>query len=251
MHYTCSAQVMSVDGALVTLSRPTEPRKQPRRGYARVAYHWPVRIRLRDGYECVGVTRNVSASGALVTLSREDGMRLHVGDRQVIRMSAVDRRSYESACKVIRIVPHPDPDAGTTDVAVHFGALDEVDRVRLELLVLRGLARRYLRVRIALDAQLSMRIRGEDRLLHCTTEDVSGSGCKLRCNESHGLCEGMEGRLTLTLDGRPLEIPAVSVIRLLAPQDAGCRFVVDYPELAYEARTGLVEHLMRHLQEKD
>lgn len=244
MHFVCAARVLQIDGTRVTVTRPGEAKKQPRRGFARVAYRWPVRILLQDGSVHHGETRNVSASGALIDLQEGPELCLDLEQIHSMVMTSLDGRSYETDFSVVRSLR----EVGKTAIAIHFVSLPEVQRVHLELQVLRGIARRYLRVAVNLECTLELGS-GEQRIVaKGTTENASGGGALIRCKEACGIAVNMRGTLLFDLDGEFLTLTDVVVLRVLSEKDTGCSLVLEFPEIDYEIRLRLVEFLMHRLE---
>jgi len=243
MHFVCAAVVLSLQGNLVTLSRPSEAKKQPRRAFARVAYRWPVVMTMRDGQERTGTTLNVSASGALIKLDGAAELLGTLDDDKRIVLIGIGGREYGAKFQVIRTVRERD----TTMVAIHFEEFPEVERVHLELQVLRGIARRFLRVAVPLSCTLELKLNGENVTLRGSTENVSGGGAAIQCEGHCEVSANLRGRLALQLDDRVLQLADVSVLRILDSSDVGSRIVLEFPDIAYDRRVELVEFLMEKL----
>jgi len=245
MHFVCPAHITHIEGDRVILTHPGESKKQPRRGFARVAYVWPVKIRLSDGTEWEGKSCNLSASGAL--------MKFEVGDEFVVDKDAehsliifgTDGREYKTDFQVIRLSHGEDE---TTTMAVHYSGLPELDRVHLELQVLRGIARRYLRVGVRLDCRLDLFSSTRRITVDGVTENASGGGALFHCTEACGIEANMRGSLVLDLEGEPMTIAEIVVLRVLRPRDFGCRAVLEFTNVDYESRLRLVEFLMYRLE---
>src|SRR5690606_15940171 len=143
--------------------------------------------------------------------------------------------SYETEINVMRSLREVDK----TTLAVHFVTLPEVQRVHLELQVLRGIARRYLRVAVHLDCTLELSS-GEQRILaKGRTDNASGGGALIRCEQACAIAVNMRGNVTFDLDGEPLMLTDVVVLRVLNAKDSGCRMVLEFPDIDYEVRLRL------------
>lgn len=243
MHFVCASVVLGLTGNQVTLSRPTEAKKQPRRAFARVAYRWPVRIIFGDGQVRTGTTLNVSASGALLSLEEDVELARAPDDTHRIVLFGIDGREYTASFRIIRTIREHE----STSIAIHYEDFPEVQRVHLELQVLRGIARRFLRVEVKLPCSASLSLLGKSVSVQGITENVSGGGVAIQCDARCDLEANMRGPLVLDLDGRQLRLADVSVLRILDSSEEGSRIVLEFPHIAYDRRVELVEFLMKKL----
>ncbi len=243
MHFVCSSIVLAIDGALVSLAPPSPPKKQPRRGFARVAYRWPATLQTLDGTTMAGEPRNVSASGALIELSGPGQVDVEIGSVFRLLLVGIDAREYRMDAIAVRCLS----DAGAACVAVHFENLSEVEQVRLELQVLRGIARRFLRVAVALACEAQFHV--DDSLVHIrgVSENVSGGGVALQCEGANSLVVGDQGLLRIDLEESVTELADVRVLRVLEASEEGSRIVLEFPNISYDIRVSLVEFLMKKL----
>ncbi len=244
MHFVCSSVVRRIEGSRVTLAPPSPPRKQPRRAFARVAYRWPVAMTHAHGTS-LGVTRNVSASGALIEMAPDASVPSEIGTVFGLRLQGIDEREYQMDASLVRT----QNEEGVALVAVHFENFSEVHRVRLELQVLRGIARRFLRVAIALPCKGEFETSDGTACVRGVSENVSGGGVALQCEGECELAIGSVGTLHMNLDGAVTQLEDVRVLRVLKASETGSRMVVEFPNISYSLRTSLVEFLMGKLEE--
>lgn len=243
MHFVCPSTVSHINGALVTLTPPKEAKKQPRRSYSRVSYRWPARITFRDGSVRTGVTCNVSASGALIRLEDARAMCCDLEEVHNVVLTSAAGRDYNTDFRIMRSIR----EEGHTTIAIHYQYMPEVERVRLELAVLRGIARRYLRVSASLKCSAVLQTSSREISVRGETENVSGGGALIRCEESRDFDVGMRGNLVLEVEGVPLHLTDVIVNRVLDLSDGKCRMVLEFPHIGYATRVKLVEFLKMKL----
>lgn len=238
MYFTSETTVISVDGTRVRVRCPDVPQKQPRRAHCRAPIEWGVVV---DG-GVSGTTSNISASGALIVLD-DIGHRLAVRQRVALVVVPPDRPPLQCTAEIVR--EHRDA-AGRTRVGVRFVDLAEADEMKLQLLVLRATARRYLRARV--DAP-GMLVREDGRTLEGVSENLSGNGVLLGIPPASAPVKvGDRGSLVLRLAGTTIGVDLVEVIRL-EPRPRGTALALSYLEIGAEQRRSIVEFVLEKVRD--
>lgn len=253
MHYTCESTVRAVEGVRVVCSSPAPPQKRPRRSHARAPMDWPCTLDITDQLgtrSFTGVTVNVSASGALLVLEEEPGRAL-LDERASARLhlEPPGREPLICTAEIVRLGAPGVPVRDRPLIAVRFIDLPEADEMRMQLLVLRAIARRYLRCRISAPCRLVLEGGGEGAVLEGRSENVSGSGLlfEVPAPVAARLERGQRGALWVDLAGTEVRVEVAEVTRVEA-RAASVALAVRYVHIGREQRTGIVEFVMERVR---
>ena len=253
MHYTSETTVRAVDGARVVVSPPMEPQKRPRRSYARAPLDWPCQLELAGAggpIALTGTTLNVSASGALIVLD-EDPDRARLDDRAPARMvlSPPDRPPFACTASIVRLGAPGATGRSRALLAVRYLDLPEVDEMRLQLLVLRAIARRYLRCRVGVPCRLVVGDEASPTSVEGLSENLSGSGLLMvAAGALPPLARGQRGTLQIRLEGGAVIVEAAEITRVDQRGERDTAVALSYATIGREARTSIVEFVMERVR---
>ena len=252
MHYTCETTVRAIEGPRVRVSPPTEAQKFPRRSNARAPLDWPCQIDVSSAAGTItltGTTLNVSASGALIVLDEEPDPAL-VDHRAAARavLSPPDRPPFACTAEIVRL------GVGVTGrtrplLAVRYLDLPEVDEMRLQLLVLRAIARRYLRCRVGVPCRLVVGEGADRTSVEGVSENLSGSGLLLAVAETPvPLSRGLRGTVEIQLEGGAVVVETAEITRVDERSDRAIAVALSYVNVGREERTTIVEFVMERVR---
>jgi len=251
MHYTCESTIRAIEGPRVMVSYPREAQKFPRRSHARAPMDWPCHIEVSSAAGTIaltGTTLNLSASGALIVLDENPDQTM-VDHRAAARLvlSPPDRPPFACTAEIVRLGV---PDGRTRPLlAVRYLDLPEVDEMRLQLLVLRAIARRYLRCRIGVPCRLMIGEGTGQAAVEGVSENLSGSGVLLNLvGTPVPLSRGQRGSLQIQLESGAVIVEEAEITRVDARSDRDIALALGYVTIGREERTTIVEFVMEHVR---
>ena len=254
MHYTCETTVRSTDGPRVVCGSLAPPQKRPRRSHARAPLDWRCSLEITDPggvRSFAGVTVNVSASGALLKLDHEPGRAL-TGDGAParLRLDPPGREPLLCTAEVVRLGAPGVPVRARPLIAVRFIDLPEASETKLQLMVLRAIARRYLRCRASVPCRLVLEGQAGGAVLDGRSENLSGSGLllELPAPPAVRLERGQRGALRVDLAGVEVAVELAEVTRVEA-RATGVALAVRYVHIGRDQRSAIIEYVMERVRD--
>lgn len=252
MYFTCDVTVREVDSSRVHVSAPGLPYKWPRRTHGRAPADWPCTIAIGIGAPASGTTINVAASGALLSVDATPALAgLAVGASVDLVLSPPDRPPLECTARIVRVSGHGS-ELGRQVVALRFVDLPEPDEMRLQLLVLRATARRYLRCRIAVPCQLQLQLQLQEDAsrVEGVSENMSGNGLLLIVSSPpRGLERWQRGALSIRLTSETVVVKVVEVIRIEMRGDDSAVLALKYVQIDRDQRHAIVEFVFEKVRD--
>lgn len=240
MHYTSVTVVRSISGGLVTVHHPQPPVKRPRRAFARGPLVWPFTLSAPGIPAAQWNSRNVSGGGALVAKPAEpkQACPFLAGAPLDVAFAVPQHCALATKAHVVR-TQH------TTDswlLALQFHDLTDIDETKIQLLALRTVARRYLRVTASVPCELVLT---DGAVIAGETVNLSGSGALFR---PHGRMPGWRigqgGSLSLQLDRCAIEVEKFSVARVQHRGDSDLVIGLEFVGISRDARSDLIDFVM-------
>jgi hypothetical protein len=245
MRYVLDVLVVRLAPSRIFVAFTSEPRKAPRRGSARAALAWPVRVSRPGGPPRACSTINVSATGALIAIAG-CAAAFDAGEIVELRLEAPDR-AIELRARIVRIDRDGD---GPRAIAVQYLDRDEAEEMQLQLQVLRGMAGRYVRIRSIRPCRLVVAREDGPLALEGATENISGTGVLMRPSGGHAIRPGERGQMTLALEpgAPPVVLEPVIVTRIERDPAGDALVAVDFAHLERDLRSAMVEFVMEQLR---
>ena len=247
MYFTSDVTVREVDSFRVHVSAPGIPYKWPRRTHGRAPADWPCSLIVADAPPASGTTINVAASGALLAVDETPALAgLAVGANVGVVLSPPDRSPLQCTATIVRVSGHAS-ELGRLLVALRFVDLPEPDEMRLQLLVLRATARRYLRCRVAVPCQLQLQ---DASCIEGVSENMSGNGVLLIVSSPPiGLERGQRGALSIRLTSGTVVVKLVEVIRIEVRADDSVALALKYVQIDRDQRHAIVEFVFEKVRD--
>lgn len=251
MYFTSDVTVREVAASRVHVSTPGMPYKWPRRAHGRAPADWPCTLTAGTAAPASGTTINVAASGVLLTVEETPALaELAVGASVALVLLPPDRPPLECTARIVRVSGHG-KELGRLIVALRFLDLPEADEMKLQLLVLRATARRYLRCRVAVPCQFHIE---DGSLAHAcvegVTENLSGNGVLLIVpSPPPGLERGQLGALSICLSSETVVVKVVEVIRTEVRADNSLAMALKYVQIDRDQRHAIVEFVFERVRD--